>query len=348
MADLVWWQGGVLLGVGVGAWGLTWWWLRLGAAWRMVDHPNERSLHMVATPKGGGIAFLLAIVPAWAVGAPRVLAFGELCVLTGGVLSVAAVSLWDDIRGVRPAVRLMVHGAVAVALVAVGFRFSQLDLPGVRLELSPPVGVSLSFLFIVWMVNLYNFMDGMDGLAGGMAVAGFAALGVLAHLSGDSVYAFLMAAVAAGVAGFLIWNLPPARIFMGDTGSASLGLLAALAVVWGSREELFPLWAALLVFSPFLFDATLTLGRRLVRGARVWEPHRSHCYQRLVTAGWGQRKTLAAAYLLIAAAALCGVLLAQVSTALQWAGLGLWVLGYLAIAWYTRRLGSGDAAGRIA
>jgi UDP-N-acetylmuramyl pentapeptide phosphotransferase/UDP-N-acetylglucosamine-1-phosphate transferase len=240
----------------------------------------------------------------------------------------------------------LVHGTVAACLVAAGFRFAQLDLPGLRLDLAPPVGALVSVLFIVWMVNLYNFMDGMDGLAGGMAVAGFAALAALGHLSGDAAYAFTNAAVVAAVGGFLLWNLPPARVFMGDTGSASLGLLAALAVIGGRREGVFPLWVGLLVFSPFLFDATWTLLRRLARKQRIWEPHRTHCYQRLVTAGWGQRKTLAVAYLLIAAAAASGLLLAHAPTLLQWLGLALWALCYLTIAWLTRHLGAPESAQR--
>ncbi len=334
-----WWQWAILLSAFVGAWGLTWWCFQASSWCHLLDHPNERSLHMSPIPRSGGIAFLLAIVLAWLAGAANGLRPGGWSWVVYGLLPIAAISLWDDLHGVRPGIRLLVHGAVAALLVAEGFRFAQLDLPGIRLEMTEPLAALVSFFFIVWMVNLYNFMDGMDGLAGGMAVAGFAALAVLGHLAGDASYAFANAAVVAGVAGFLLWNLPPARIFMGDCGAASLGLMVAMAVIRGSREEVFPLWAALLVFSPFLFDATLTLLRRLVRGERIWEPHRNHCYQRLVTSGWGQARTLAAAYLLILAAAGSALLLVHATTLVQWFGLALWALGYLAIAWLTRRLG---------
>lgn len=153
------------------------------------------------------------------------------------------------------------------------------------------LGAALWVVFIVWMVNLYNFMDGMDGLAGGMAVFGFGTLGVLGLLAGDPGYAGICWVIAASAAGFLVWNFPPARIFMGDTGSSTLGLMAAALSLWAGARDLFPLWIAVLVFFPFIFDSTVTLLRRSLEGKRVWEAHRTHYYQRLVQTGWTHRRT---------------------------------------------------------
>jgi UDP-N-acetylmuramyl pentapeptide phosphotransferase/UDP-N-acetylglucosamine-1-phosphate transferase len=159
----------------------------------------------------------------------------------------------------------------------------------------------LTGLFILWMINLYNFMDGMDGFAGGMAVIGFTTLAWLGRA--DAGFAAVNLTIAAASAGFLAYNFPPARLFLGDTGSTALGFLAAACSLWGSAAGLFPFWAALWVFSPFIVDATVTLLRRLMRGERVWEAHRSHYYQRLVLLGWGHRRTVLAEYVLMLACA---------------------------------------------
>ncbi len=150
----------------------------------------------------------------------------------------------------------------------------------------------LSLVGVVWAINLYNFMDGMDGFAATMGVIGFVALGVLGLLSGASGYAVSMTGIAGAAAGFLIFNFPPARIFMGDVGSTFLGYIMAAASLWGIKQQIFPFWAPLLIFAPFWLDATITLLRRLFRGERIWEAHRSHFYQRAVLAGIPVRRVL--------------------------------------------------------
>ncbi len=173
-------------------------------------------------------------------------------------------------------------------------------------------------MFVIWMTNLNNFMDGMDGFAGGMAVFGFGTLGLLGHLAGDGYYAAVCWVIASASAGFLVWNFPPARIFMGDTGSLALGLLAAALSLWADRYGLFPLWLALLVFAPFVVDATLTLARRTLKGKRIWEAHRSHYYQRLVQAGWSHRRTVLWEYGLMFLCSVCALLAFSSSTGEQW------------------------------
>src|SRR5262249_53435950 len=142
-----------------------------------------------------------------------------------------------------------------------------------------------------WMINLYNFMDGSDGLAGGMAAIGFGCYGIAALAGGDYLCATINLVVAASALGFLCFNFSPARLFMGDVGSVSLGFLAAVLDVVGWLRGDWPVWFGIVVFSPFIVDATVTLFKRALRGARVWEAHREHYYQRLVQSGWGHRKT---------------------------------------------------------
>ena len=135
------------------------------------------------------------------------------------------------------------------------------------------------------MTNLYNFMDGMDGLAGGMGVFGFGFLGLAGWLHGDTGFAVQSWVIAAAALGFLRFNFPPAQIFMGDAGSTVFGFLAAVFILQAQRRGLLPVWCGILIFSPFVVDATVTLIRRVLRGDAIWIAHRSHYSQRLVTLG---------------------------------------------------------------
>jgi UDP-N-acetylmuramyl pentapeptide phosphotransferase/UDP-N-acetylglucosamine-1-phosphate transferase len=152
----------------------------------------------------------------------------------------------------------------------------------------------------------------------------------------DLPFAVLCLSVAAASGGFLLGNFPPARIFLGDLGSATLGLLAAALALLGSRRGHFPLWTAWLAFSPFIVDATWTLLRRLFRGERVWQAHRSHHYQRLVLAGWSHRRTLLRAYLLMAACAATAIAAPEMTVRDQWLLLGGWAVIYAFIGYRTR------------
>lgn len=299
---------------------------RAGSLLRIIDHPNERSLHQIPTPRTGGLGI-------WAGGLAGIgavsLLFGEaleIIWLASGALIIAIISFIDDRLHVPVRVRLSVHLLVAASLVISGIQWESIDLPGFHVNLPPGITHVLSVLFIVWMTNLYNFMDGMDGLAGGMAVFGFGTLGILGYLAGADDYAAMCWVIMASSAGFLVWNFPPARIFMGDTGSSVLGLLAAALSLWADRDGLFPLWLAMLVFAPFVIDATLTLARRTLQGERIWEAHRSHYYQRLVQAGWSHRRAVLWEYGLML---LCsgGALYAfRASTTGQWVIIGV-ILG---------------------
>jgi UDP-N-acetylmuramyl pentapeptide phosphotransferase/UDP-N-acetylglucosamine-1-phosphate transferase len=202
------------------------------------------------------------------------------------------------------------------------------------------VALPFTLLFLVWMINLYNFMDGMDGLAGGMGVFGFGGLALAGGMAGDELFVGLNLMVVAGLLGFLVWNLPRAAIFLGDAGSSVLGLLAGALAVIGEARGVLPLWAGILLFSPFIFDATLTLLHRAMKREKVWQAHRDHLYQRLVRAGWSSRGTLIWAYLVMTIA-LMATLLAVDEPSWAWPVIVILGLFYGGIALVVRRVFQG-------
>ena len=306
-------------------------WLARRSHTALLDHPNERSLHQTPVPRSGGVGVLTGFtLPLLAVVSVAGLD-PTLVWLAVAASLVAGVSLWDDFGHVSRRLRLLVQVSAASVLVAGGLIWSRLDLPGIDWAFGVPLAWMMTVFFVVWMINLYNFMDGMDGFAGGMGLFGFGALAALGWQGGEPMFGVVSACAAAACAGFLTSNFPPARIFLGDLGSSTLGLLAAGLSLWGYQTGIFPLWAAWLAFSPFIVDATWTLLRRLARGERVWEPHRSHHYQRLVLAGWGHRKTLMRSYLVMAGAAACAVAAPSLPARDQWALLFAWAVIYLLI-----------------
>lgn len=315
------------------------WLVRPTARWRLLDHPNARSLHQRPIPRTGGWAVLGGIAVS---SAALILLLPQtrllLMTLPLGLLPLVVVSWLDDQRGVAARWRLAVHSWAAVSLILAGVTLPPTE-PGLPGPLPAWAINGLAGLFVVWMINLYNFMDGMDGFAGGMAVIGFATLAWLGRA--DAGFAAFSLIIAAASAGFLIHNFPPARLFLGDAGSTTLGFLAAALSLWGSQAGLFPFWAALWVFSPFIVDATVTLARRLGRGERVWEAHRSHYYQRLVLLGWGHRRTVLAEYVLMLACAGSAGLAVQwpPSSAIMLAISGAFLYGLLmgGVAWLERR-----------
>ena len=318
--------------------------LRLASATaplRLLDHPNARSLHQQPVPRTGGLAVLAGI----SVGLSLMMfatagaAIPTLGFILAGLTPLTLVSLLDDRSGVAAKWRILVHLSGAVSLMAADLVPTHLDLPGLALPLSAGLAIPLTILFTVWMINLYNFMDGMDGFAGGMAVIGFATLAWLGR--SDLGFTMFCLTAAAASAGFLVHNFPPAKIFLGDTGSTTLGFLAAACSLWGSQAGLFPFWTALLIFSPFIVDATVTLLRRLCRGEKIWEAHRSHYYQRLVLLGWGHRRTVLAEYALMLACAGSALLAIRLPPTGQMALAGGWIAIYgllaMAVGWLERR-----------
>jgi UDP-N-acetylmuramyl pentapeptide phosphotransferase/UDP-N-acetylglucosamine-1-phosphate transferase len=311
---------------------------RAGSRQWLLDHPNERSLHHRPTPRSGGLAITAGILMGGVgVGITTSLP-DELIWLGVGSLAIVAVSFLDDLSHVHPAIRISVHFFVALMLVFAGLAIDAVELPGMQWRLLPWLGIAITCLYVAWLINLYNFMDGMDGFAGGMAVVGFGTFALLGALAGQTVFAGLCGVIAAASAGFLPFNFPPARIFMGDAGSSLLGFLTAGLSLWASQQRIFPLWIAVLVFSPFIVDATVTLGCRMWRRERIWEGHKSHGYQRLVQLGWGHRKTVLWGYVLMLFCALSALAALYLTPALQWSLLVAWIFIYVILIVLVNRL----------
>lgn len=270
----------------------------------VLDRPNERSSHVVPVPRGGGIAVVAAAAAAWlwlALAGDTADLLPWLLPLAAA-LALAAVSFADDLRGLGAGLRLGVQAvAVAAGLWA-------LDGRGALAALAPPwIDLPLTALGWLWFLNLYNFMDGIDGITGtetvsiGVGLAGLALAGLApAGLAGPALV------LAAAAAGFLVWNWHPARIFLGDVGSVPLGYLLGFLLVMLAGSGAVGLVAALLLPLVYLVDATVTLTRRVLRGESPAQAHREHVYQRAVIAGASH----AAVSLRIAAANACLVALA--------------------------------------
>ncbi|RKP59418.1 glycosyltransferase family 4 protein [Pararobbsia silviterrae] len=268
-----------------------------------MDIPNARSLHTRPTPRVGG----WAVTP---VGTLVILAVSRsLWPLAVLALFLGLLSQIDDRRGLPARYRFAGHLFAAIALVA-------LRPPVDALWLAAPIVVAL-----VWVSNLYNFMDGANGLAGGMAVLGFAGYAWMAGASHPDL-CLAAAAVSAAAAGFLVFNFPGAKVFLGDAGSIPLGFLAGGLGYWGWQTKVWPFWFPLFVFAPFIFDATVTLLKRLLRGERFWEAHRQHYYQRMIGMAGAHTPVVLLWHLIMA----CGIALACASIALP----GLWPLAVLA------------------
>ncbi|MGY6251887.1 MraY family glycosyltransferase [Paraburkholderia caledonica] len=305
---------------------IIWTLLRTGLAWRLAtDVPNDRSLHTRPTPRVGG----WGIVP---VAALAIFALApELWLPALAAVLLALLSQIDDRRGLPARLRFGGH-VLAVALLVVVY---PADVPWWMLA-------ALAFL-LVWLVNLYNFMDGADGMAGGMALFGFAGYATAAMLSDHPNPALALAAitVAGTAAGFLVFNFHPARVFLGDAGSIPLGFLVGALGYWGWRGGAWPLWFPAMCFAPFIGDASVTLLKRLLQGKKFWEAHREHYYQRMVQSGLGHAATARIWYLLMLVGIMLGVSAFCLTPLYQWLLVGAWavvlVFAGVLVDWRWRR-----------
>jgi len=295
-----------------------------------VDEPNLRSLHQQPTPLNGGIAILVAyFINSLALSGLSVFFFPIIWIIIS-CLSIAIVSFIDDCYTISALPRLIIHFLAALLFLwQTDLWLTQ--LPFLSWDMPNSLKIIISLLFIVWMVNLYNFMDGMDGFAGGMAVIGFGTFALLGGLSQQWLFMYFNLLLVMACSGFLLFNFPPAQIFMGDVGSSSLGFLAATFSLWGEHLHIFPLWIALLIFSPFIVDATITLLKRLVRKEKFWLPHKSHYYQRLVQLGWGHKRTVLWEYSLMFACSISAIIAIKLPPIGQLTLLIIWGIIYLII-----------------
>ena len=245
----------------------------------IIDIPNARSSHTVPTPRGGGVAIVLtfAFALVWLAGA-QLITVAESAALLGAGLLIAIIGFMDDHGHIAARWRLLGHFAAAIWMLSWMQGLPAISAFGVTFDLGW-VGHVLAVFYLVWMLNLYNFMDGIDGLASLQAICACLALTLIYFLSGQPSMMWAPLLLSASVAGFLYWNFPPARIFMGDAGSGFLGIiLGGLSVqaAWAGSEFFF---AWLIMLGVFIVDATFTLIRRLARGDKVYEAHRSLAYQ---------------------------------------------------------------------
>lgn len=262
------------------------------AAERMLDIPNARSLHARPTPRGGGLGIVIGVfIGTWGLFLSRILSMPlrEIAALTLGGGIVALIGWLDDIHRLPYRLRLIVQAITsAIIISAVGYyhTITVLFIGDIHLSL---IGILFTLLWIVGLTNAYNFMDGIDGIAGGQAIIAGLGWTLIGLTSGQSFVGLIGLLLAVTSLGFLFHNWPPARIFMGDVGSAFIGfILAVLPILAGQRNPRFILAGVLLVW-PFVFDTSFTLARRAIRKENIFEAHRSHIYQRLVIAGYSHR-----------------------------------------------------------
>lgn len=269
--------------------------------WAVLDHPNARSSHIAVTPRGGGLALVPVVILAWLgqawVDAPD--SWPVLVVCAAGLV-VALVSWVDDVRGLSAGFRL------AAQLIAVAAVMLAAPLPGLVFAgwLGATADVVAAAVIWLWFINVFNFMDGIDGLAGVEATTLGLGVALVSVLAGSApVLLFHGVTLAAAALGFLIWNWPPARLFLGDVGSIGLGFLLGWLLLRLAAEG--QAIAALILPLYYLADGTITLARRLLRGERPWQAHREHYYQKAIRAG--ARHTAVVRRVIVANAVLLGM-----------------------------------------
>lgn len=281
-----------------------------------IDVPNERSSHTLPTPRGGGLGIIFAVVVPWLIAIwiwPRqttVPLWMSVAFPCAAVL-VATIGWFDDKRSVSPRLRLLLYFLVCSGFVVMAGTFNTIYFPilgEIPLAVLPAFGITV--LWLVGFLNIFNFMDGIDGLAGCQALLAAIFWLILFLIEGQAGLAFLSSLLAAGCLGFLFLNLPPARIFMGDVGSAFLGFSLAALPIMAYTQTNNPRTLVVGVFFvlPFVFDGTLTIIRRALRRENIFEPHRSHLYQQLVIAGQTHRQVTAKYCLLMLLSGVCGLI----------------------------------------
>lgn len=270
----------ILIGASLLSWLLTGRVLAYLRRRAILDHPNDRSSHSIPTPRGGGWGVMLTLLPAWTLIALTSENGLRVLPILIGAAALMAVSWMDDRRGLGPAPRFLAQ----IAAVTAGL--TALPADGLVVQGLLPLWADRLVAAVgwLWFVNLFNFMDGIDGLAGSEAAAIGAGLALVGAVGGlDPAYGLYGLAAAGAALGFLLWNWHPAKLFMGDVGSVPLGFTLGWLLLAVAASGLWV--AALLVPAYFLADATVTLLRRLVEGKKVWQAHREHFYQKATQRG---------------------------------------------------------------
>jgi Fuc2NAc and GlcNAc transferase len=318
---------------------ITGWFRRYAVRRGQLDVPNPRSSHHIATPRGGGIAIVLSFLVALPIlGFLDVVRWVDIWALTGGGTTVALAGFIDDRRGLASLWRLGSHLFAAAWLIALLGGLPLIRIGSLPADLGT-AGAILGIVYVVWFINLTNFMDGIDGMAG-LEVVTVCAGGVVCSLASvpDATSWSAAVVLAAATLGFLFWNWPPAKVFMGDAGSGFLGFtLAAVSLVAG-KESSDLIWSWLILLGVFVVDATVTVARRAARGERLDVAHRSHAYQhasRLL----GSHQTVTVAVGVINVAWLLPIALFQSQGRIS--GLAALLIGYAPLVVAALRLNAG-------
>ncbi len=317
---------------------------RYAIVWSVLDVPNSRSAHTKPTPRGGGIAIVVSFLGAVVfLRARGVIEFSVTVAVVGAGALVALVGFLDDHKPLAVHVRLPTHFIAAMWGLAWLGGLAPVAIGNTLIDLGW-AGHILATVGLVWLLNLYNFMDGIDGLAGLEATMVFGAAATLSGFHSADHAALLPAVLAASSLGFLVWNWPPARIFMGDAGSGFVGLMAGLLAVRAGRTEPQIFWVWMILLGVFVVDATVTLLHRLIRRERAFQAHNDHGYQYAARESAHKKVTLA-----VGAINLFWLIPIATIVTLGWldGARGL-VIAYAPLVWIAIRLKSATVAGQRA
>jgi len=256
----------------------------------IVDRPNHRTLHQGAVPRGGGLVIIVGLLMSLFLAAilgDRPQLFGGLTV---AVFAWSVLSWYDDRFDLSPRFRLLVQVAICVLSIFAFGWISHVHSPG---SFSVPLhwlGPVLSVVGLIWMANLYNFMDGLDGLAASQTIVASLSMAFWFYMLGDNAISLILVSLASLTYGFMLWNWHPARVFMGDIGSIGLGAFFGLIFILGVTRYDVSILSFFSLFAVFIADSTSTIIMRALKRERIWQPHRQHFYQRLATAGYSHAK----------------------------------------------------------
>ena len=251
----------------------------------IIDHPNERSSHDIPTPRGGGLSIVVSLIACTVfLFFKNEFAISNLSILGLGVLIISIVGLVDDVVNLNAVTRAILYLAASATLVLYSvsniYDYSLMNI----------LVVSIFIIFISWLTNLFNFMDGADAIAGIQTIAAAFPAGLLLYITNERETALLCFTLAASTAGFLVWNWPPAKIFMGDVGSCTIGYFFGGIIVINYLQNSLSIYIWLVLLSFFIVDATLTLIKRMVNKEKWYQAHRSHAYQRYLQMGYTHKQ----------------------------------------------------------
>jgi Fuc2NAc and GlcNAc transferase len=258
---------------------------RYSIKYKLYDVPNNRSSHDIPKPKGGGLSIVLILLITIGYLFFNHQIDSDISVsLLIGLSLVAVVGFIDDYKNLSISIRAVAYVLAAVVSIYLIGGVSALSINNYPVQLNE-FGYLFAVLFVVWITNLYNFMDGTDGFAAIQTICVALFCGVLLFLSANTSYAILLFCLVASTLGFLYWNWSPAKIFMGDVGSCTIGFLFALLSLYTEKAEMLSISVWLILLAPFIGDATFTLFKRIINKEKWYKAHNSHAYQRLYRSG---------------------------------------------------------------